>query len=135
MITHLLLLPLSTSFLHPFSLRRTFNLQGFDNFQSLDDFNDLTPPPSSEIITEDNLPSRLILDDIFDEHDGNYLGVTYTYDEESIKHILDLCRITLETLFGYSVENRGVGITGSVEYVGLEGPVVVIPRSRTFIIS
>jgi hypothetical protein len=38
----------------------------------------------------------------------------------------------LGTLFGYLEENRGVGITGTVDFVELEGPTVVVELSGRF---
>jgi len=35
-------------------------------------------------------------------------------------------------LFGYTAENRGVGITGGVDYVELDGPVVVLRLKGRF---
>ena len=35
-------------------------------------------------------------------------------------------------MFGYSAENRGVGITGGVDFVELDGPIVVISLKGRF---
>ena len=40
--------------------------------------------------------------------------------------VLSACREELGTLFGYTAENRGVGITGGVDYFGLDGPTVIL---------
>jgi len=40
--------------------------------------------------------------------------------------LLSACRIDLPTLFGYNPENLLVGITGSVDLIDLDGPVVVL---------
>lgn len=40
--------------------------------------------------------------------------------------VLSACREEIGTLFGYSAENRGVGITGGVDFVEMDGPVVVL---------
>lgn len=40
--------------------------------------------------------------------------------------VLSACREELGTLFGYTEENRGVGITGGVDYVEMDGPSVVV---------
>jgi hypothetical protein len=40
--------------------------------------------------------------------------------------LLSACREELGTLFGYSDENRGVGITGGVDYVDMDGPVIIL---------
>lgn len=39
---------------------------------------------------------------------------------------MSACREEIGTLFGYSAENRGVGITGGVDFVEMDGPVVVL---------
>ena len=40
--------------------------------------------------------------------------------------VLSACREEIGTLFGYSAENRGVGITGGVDFVEMDGLVVVL---------
>ena len=47
------------------------------------------------------------------------LGETVEYDEDNVLALLAACRTAIPTLFGYTAENRGVGITGSVDYVSL----------------
>lgn len=46
--------------------------------------------------------------------------------------VLQACREEIGTLFGYSAENRGVGITGGVDYVELDGPSVVLSLKGRF---
>jgi hypothetical protein len=53
-------------------------------------------------------------------------GSQLDFDEETVLGLLSACRTELGTLFGYSEENRGVGITGSVEYVEIDGGTVVL---------
>ncbi|GKY94934.1 hypothetical protein MPSEU_000458300 [Mayamaea pseudoterrestris] len=53
-------------------------------------------------------------------------GSQLELDEDTVLGVLNACRAELGTLFGYSAENRGVGITGGVDYVGLDGPIVVL---------
>ena len=53
-------------------------------------------------------------------------GSQLDLSEENVLGVLSACRDELGTLFGYSAENRGVGITGGVDYVGLDGPSVII---------
>ena len=43
-----------------------------------------------------------------------------------------LIHLNHRTLFGYSAENRGVGITGGVDYVDLDGPMVLISLKGRF---
>jgi len=53
-------------------------------------------------------------------------GSQLELDEETVLGVLSACREELGTLFGYSAENRGVGITGGMDFVELDGPTVVI---------
>jgi hypothetical protein len=53
-------------------------------------------------------------------------GSQLELSEENVLGLLSACREELGTLFGYSAENRGVGITGGVDYVGLDGPIVIL---------
>ncbi|GMH71378.1 hypothetical protein TrST_g3340 [Triparma strigata] len=124
------LLPPPTSFTFLTSPLSSFD-SSFHSLDSLSESTDILLTQESEL-DESNLPPRLLLPPIIDEHDGDYLGVTYPYDEESIEHILHLCRITLSTLFGYTLENRNVGITGSVHLIGLDGPTVVVGLEGRF---
>jgi hypothetical protein len=53
-------------------------------------------------------------------------GSQLQLDEETVLGILSACREEIGTLFGYTAENRGVGITGGVDFVEMDGPVVVL---------
>lgn len=53
-------------------------------------------------------------------------GSQLEMDEETVLRVLNACREEIGTLFGYTAENRGVGITGGVDYVELDGPCVVL---------
>jgi len=46
--------------------------------------------------------------------------------------MIKLSQDEIGTLFGYTAENRGVGITGGVDYVELDGPVVVLRLKGRF---
>ena len=59
-------------------------------------------------------------------------GSQLELDEETVLGVLSACREELGTLFGYSAENRGVGITGGVDYCFLDGPTVVIKLKGRF---
>jgi hypothetical protein len=61
---------------------------------------------------------------------GNGEGLVLT--EENVEAVLVDCRAELGTLFGYLEENRGVGITGTVDFVELEGPTVVVELNGRF---
>eukprot|EP00568_Trieres_chinensis_P005841 CAMPEP_0183296762 /NCGR_PEP_ID=MMETSP0160_2-20130417/4201_1 /TAXON_ID=2839 ORGANISM="Odontella Sinensis, Strain Grunow 1884" /NCGR_SAMPLE_ID=MMETSP0160_2 /ASSEMBLY_ACC=CAM_ASM_000250 /LENGTH=221 /DNA_ID=CAMNT_0025458429 /DNA_START=11 /DNA_END=676 /DNA_ORIENTATION=- len=53
---------------------------------------------------------------------GSVLPLT----EDNVQAVLAACRQEIGTMFGYSAENRGVGITGGVDFVELDGPTVVL---------
>ena len=59
-------------------------------------------------------------------------GSQLDLDEETVKGVLSACRGELGTLFGYTAENRGVGITGGVDYVDMDGPTVVVRLKGRF---
>jgi hypothetical protein len=59
-------------------------------------------------------------------------GSVLELDEDTVLGILSACRQEIGTLFGYSEENRGVGITGGVDFVELDGPVVVLRLKGRF---
>ena len=59
-------------------------------------------------------------------------GSVLPLDEETVQGLLQACRQEVATLFGYSAENRGVGITGGVDFVELDGPIVVISLKGRF---
>uniref|UniRef100_A0A7S2W728 NIF system FeS cluster assembly NifU C-terminal domain-containing protein n=1 Tax=Eucampia antarctica TaxID=49252 RepID=A0A7S2W728_9STRA len=59
-------------------------------------------------------------------------GTSLPLTEENIQGLLQACRQEIETVFGYSAENRGVGITGGVDFVELDGPSVVLRLKGRF---
>lgn len=61
-----------------------------------------------------------------------YLGSQLDLSEEIVLGILAASRQELGTLFGYTAENRGVGITGGVDYVDMDGPTVIIRLKGRF---
>ncbi len=50
------------------------------------------------------------------------VGSQLELSEENVQGVLAACRQEIGTMFGYQAENRGVGITGGVDYVDLDGP-------------
>lgn len=60
------------------------------------------------------------------------LGVALPLEPDTIQGLLAACREEIGTMFGYSAENRGVGITGGVDFVELDGPVVVLRLKGRF---
>lgn len=59
-------------------------------------------------------------------------GSQLELNEDNVLAILSACREEIGTLFGYTAENRGVGITGGVDFVELDGPCVVIRLKGRF---
>eukprot|EP00429_Kryptoperidinium_foliaceum_P030415 CAMPEP_0176153548 /NCGR_PEP_ID=MMETSP0120_2-20121206/78439_1 /TAXON_ID=160619 /ORGANISM="Kryptoperidinium foliaceum, Strain CCMP 1326" /LENGTH=106 /DNA_ID=CAMNT_0017490611 /DNA_START=269 /DNA_END=589 /DNA_ORIENTATION=- len=59
-------------------------------------------------------------------------GSQLELDEETVLGVLSACREEIGTLFGYSAENRGVGITGGVDFVEMDGPTVVLRLKGRF---
>mmetsp|Transcript_16258 Transcript_16258/g.21535 ORF Transcript_16258/g.21535 Transcript_16258/m.21535 type:complete len:180 (+) Transcript_16258:48-587(+) len=59
-------------------------------------------------------------------------GETMIMTEENVELCLEGARAELGTLFGYSAENRNVGITGEVDFVELDGPIIVLRLSGRF---
>eukprot|EP01083_Nonionella_stella_P284076 966928_1 len=60
------------------------------------------------------------------------VGSVIEYSEENVEAVLAACREEIGTMFGYSAENRGVGITGGVDFVELDGPTVVLKLHGRF---
>lgn len=56
-------------------------------------------------------------------------GSVLPLSEENVQGVLQACREEIGTMFGYSAENRGVGITGAVDFVEFDGPTVVLKLS------
>ncbi len=50
------------------------------------------------------------------------VGSQLELSEENVQGVLAACRQEIGTMFGYQAENRGVGITGGVDFVDLDGP-------------
>jgi hypothetical protein len=59
-------------------------------------------------------------------------GSQLELDLETVLAVLSACRREIGTLFGYTAENRGVGITGGVDFVDLDGPIVVLRLKGRF---
>jgi len=51
---------------------------------------------------------------------------------KNVQGVLAACRMEIGTLFGYTDENRGVGITGGVDFVDLDGPIVILKLKGRF---
>ncbi|EED92996.1 predicted protein [Thalassiosira pseudonana CCMP1335] len=59
-------------------------------------------------------------------------GSQLELSEETVQGVLAACRQEIGTMFGYQAENRGVGITGGVDFVELDGPTVVLHLKGRF---
>lgn len=59
-------------------------------------------------------------------------GTALPLTEENVEGVLAACQEEIGTLFGYTAENRGVGITGGVDFVELDGPVVILSLKGRF---
>jgi hypothetical protein len=64
--------------------------------------------------------------------DDKKKGSQLELSEETVLGVLSAMRGELGTLFGYTAENRGVGITGGVDFVEMDGPTVVIKIKGRF---
>ena len=61
-----------------------------------------------------------------------YSGTVLELTEDNVLGVLSACRQDIGTMFGYTEENRGVGITGGVDYVDLDGPTVILRLKGRF---
>ena len=59
---------------------------------------------------------------------GSVLPLT----EENVQGVLAACREEIGTMFGYTAENRGVGITGGVDFIDFDGPAVIVHLKGRF---
>lgn len=53
-------------------------------------------------------------------------------DVPTVLGVLSACRQEIATMFGYTEENRGVGITGGIDFVDLDGPIVCLAMKGRF---
>ncbi|KAL7445862.1 hypothetical protein ACHAXM_010436 [Skeletonema potamos] len=60
------------------------------------------------------------------------VGSQLELSEDNVQGVLAACRQEIGTMFGYQAENRGVGITGGVDFVELDGPTVVVHLKGRF---
>lgn len=60
------------------------------------------------------------------------LGTNLELTLENVLGVLAACREEIGTMFGYSAENRGVGITGGVDFVDFDGPTVILRLKGRF---
>ena len=60
------------------------------------------------------------------------LGTVLDLSEDNVLGLLAACRQEIGTMFGYTDENRGVGITGGVDYVDMDGPTIILRLKGRF---
>jgi hypothetical protein len=60
------------------------------------------------------------------------VGSVIPLTEENVQGVLAACREEIGTMFGYSAENRGVGITGGVDFVDFDGPSIILKLKGRF---
>ena len=110
----------------------------WSDFADLDD-DDLP----SYTIADENDPQELKAEigdmmyaapEVFSDAEPIFLpqGSVLELSEENVEGVLAACREEIGTLFGYSAENRGVGITGGVDFLYLDGPSVVVRLKGRF---
>mmetsp|Transcript_28885 Transcript_28885/g.40595 ORF Transcript_28885/g.40595 Transcript_28885/m.40595 type:complete len:213 (+) Transcript_28885:136-774(+) len=118
----------------------------FSNFAYMDDDDDLLfdkeldrkdyakEEDSQEFKAE--IGGSLEAPEIDPEHDVEPIfvpqGTQLELTEDNVLALLSACREEIGTLFGYSAENRGVGITGGVDFVELDGPIVMLRLKGRF---
>lgn len=121
------------------SLQRisTTKISSWDDFADLDDDDLLDDDYADENDSQElkaEIGSSYEAPDI--DWDGEPIfaeaGTCLPLTEENIQGLLQACRQEIETVFGYSAENRGVGITGGVDFVELDGPSVVLNLKGRF---
>lgn len=77
------------------------------------------------------LPEPEVLDDAVDPIFVPQ-GTVLEFTKENVLGLLNACRVEIGTMFGYTAENRGVGITGGVDFVDLDGPIVILKLKGRF---
>jgi len=122
-------------------------LSGWDGFEALDEFDD-----DMDYMKDDGQPvggfadendeqerkaevgSSLPTPEVFWDGEPIFLpqGECLPLTEENVQGLLAACRVEIGTMFGYTAENRGVGITGGVDFVELDGPNVVVTLKGRF---
>jgi hypothetical protein len=114
------------------------------DFKALDDDidDDLGPPGKMKGFADENDPqeykaeigSTIPAPELSWDGDPIFLpqGSVLPLSDENVEGVLQACREEIGTMFGYSAENRGVGITGAVDFVELDGPAVVLKLSGKY---
>ena len=124
------------------------SMSEWSTFQDLDDDDDDLYASNTD--TNNDLPNKMTESGYADENDpqelkaeiGNNIpipeidwhgdpiflpvGSAIDLTEENVQGVLQACRQDIGTMFGYTAENRGVGITGGVDFVDFDGPTVIL---------
>lgn len=69
---------------------------------------------------------------MFQMKNSHRTGTVLDLSEDTVLGILSACRQEIGTMFGYTAENRGVGITGGVDYVDMDGPTIILRLKGRF---
>lgn len=132
----------SSSYDDPTSCRQWMSGSDWTSFEVLDDDEDLDIKIDTREYAKEEDPQETKaqiganLDPPTIEMDAEPIfvppGSQLELDEETVLGVLSACRQEIGTLFGYSAENRGVGITGGVDFVEMDGPTVVVSLKGRF---
>jgi hypothetical protein len=63
---------------------------------------------------------------------ARYAGEELVLCDENVEKVLEGAREDMAAVFGYTTDSRKVGITGTVELVEIEGPIVIIRLGGRF---
>ena len=139
--------PVASTFDCPLGDAIVLKMTGWSDFQALDDDDDdwekdFANPSSIEYADENDTDSykRMVGEGISApsvENDAEPIFIDpidggIELSTENLLGVLSACRQEIPTMFGYQAENRGVGITGSVDYVDRDGPVIILRLKGRF---
>eukprot|EP00525_Craspedostauros_australis_P009478 CAMPEP_0198133966 /NCGR_PEP_ID=MMETSP1442-20131203/59838_1 /TAXON_ID= /ORGANISM="Craspedostauros australis, Strain CCMP3328" /LENGTH=212 /DNA_ID=CAMNT_0043795101 /DNA_START=42 /DNA_END=680 /DNA_ORIENTATION=+ len=119
----------------------TLRLSDWSNFDYLEDEDDLESIDSTDYAKEEDtqedkarVGASLEPPEIINDAEAIWVpaGSQLPLDEDTVKGVLSACREEIGTLFGYTAENRGVGITGGVDFVEMDGPIVILRLKGRF---
>ena len=129
---------------------RPLQLSEWSDFAAIEDDDDLFgdtgddlgPPGKREGFADENDPQeyKAEIGNTIEGPERTYFGepiflpqgAVLPLTEENVQGVLEACREDIGTMFGYSAENRGVGITGGVDFVDFDGPTVILKLKGRF---
>ena len=91
----------------------------------------MLPPQLSQLL-QLSQQSQLLQPSRWRQVKMSEVSETRILDEENAKAVLEECMEELGTLFGSNSESLDVGITGRVDFVELDGPILVISLGGRF---